>query len=359
MSIKIDSSIQMPISGRPIFIIGAGAIVRDAHLPAYKKANWPVEGIYDPDQGKAAFVAKQYNIPKVFESLQSLLESAPDDSVFDVAVPASALHEILPLIPVNACVLIQKPFGENLEQAKHLLAICRSKKFTAGVNFQMKFIPSVIAAKKLIDAGTIGHLHDMEIRMNIAHPWQLWPFLFGIPRMEMLYHSIHYIDLLKYFFGMPKTVYAKTWQHPKQMQLASTRSIIMLDYDKPIKAHINTNHGHEFGIKYQDSFIKWEGTHGAIRSSLGLNINFPEGIEDKFEFVVLEEGNVPEWKEFKLEGSWYPDAFVGSMADLLCYAEGSSKKMITSVDEAYRTMQLVEAAYLSSESGGTPIPENF
>jgi len=140
------------------------------------------------------------------------------------------------------------------------------------------------------------------------------------------------------------------------LQLASTRSVILLDYDKPIKAHINTNHGHEFGVKYQDSFIKWEGTHGAIRSSLGLNINFPEGVEDKFESIIIEEGKQPDWTEIKLEGSWYPDAFIGSMADLLCYLEGSSTTMITSVEEAYRTMQLVEAAYLSGENGGIPIP---
>ncbi|HPU57778.1 MAG TPA: gfo/Idh/MocA family oxidoreductase, partial [Verrucomicrobiota bacterium] len=36
-----------PSRPRPIVIIGAGGIVRDAHLPAYRKANFPVAGIYD------------------------------------------------------------------------------------------------------------------------------------------------------------------------------------------------------------------------------------------------------------------------------------------------------------------------
>ena len=87
--------------------------------------------------------------------------------------------------------------------------------------------------------------------MNIDHHWQLWPFLFSLPRMEMLYHSIHYMDLLKYFLGMPKSVYAKTTQHPNQMQLASTRSVILFDYDRPVRAFINTNHGHAFRPKHQ------------------------------------------------------------------------------------------------------------
>src|SRR3546814_17797127 len=89
---------------------------------------------------------------------------------------------------------------------------------------------------------------------------------------------------------MPDRVYAKTFQHPKQMQLASTRSVIIFDYeDQPIRAFVNTNHGHDFGIKHQDSFVKWEGDKGAIKATLGKNINFPKGEEDHFEYFLSGE----------------------------------------------------------------------
>ncbi|WP_020597175.1 Gfo/Idh/MocA family protein [Spirosoma panaciterrae] len=355
MSYVIDTSVQLPIRPRPISIIGAGAIVQDAHLPAYQKAGWPIEQIYDLDPAKARQVAQRFAIPKVAESLDQFIGQASPDAVFDVAVPAAALPMILPLLPECSVVLIQKPFGETLHEARQLLSICAQRQFTASVNMQMKFIPAVIAAKNLIAQGAIGELHDLEIRMNIDHPWQLWTFLFGLPRMEMLYHSIHYMDLLKYFFGMPKSVYAKTSQHPNQMQLASTRSVIIFDYDRPIRAFINTNHGHAFGTRHQESFIKWEGTQGAIKTTLGLNINFPQGVADTFEYVVLDEGQAPEWQSVQLRGSWYPDAFIGSMADLLCFADGSSQTHSTSVAEAVKTMQLVEAAYRSSDGGGISI----
>lgn len=352
MEFTIDSSIQLPARSHNIASIGAGAIVRDAHLPAYQKAGWPVQGIYDLNFQKAQELAKKFDIKKTHESLQSLIESATPETVFDVAVPASALSSILPFLPDGSTVMIQKPLGENIQEATKLWKLCKDKGLTAGVNFQMKFIPSVIAAKNLIKQGAIGNLHDMEIRMNIFHPWHLWTFLFDLPRMEMLYHSIHYMDMLKYFFGDPMRIYAKTWQHPLQMELASTRSIIFFDYDKPIKAHINTNHGHDFGLKHQDSFIKWEGTEGAIKATLGLNINFPHGIEDTFEFYSKVNDHVAEWQPVKVNGSWYPDAFIGSMADLLCYREGTSNEFATSIDEALKTMQIVEAAYESSDHGG-------
>ena len=43
----------MPKKLSPIIIIGTGGIVKDAHLPAYKKAGFEVNGLYDVDLEKA------------------------------------------------------------------------------------------------------------------------------------------------------------------------------------------------------------------------------------------------------------------------------------------------------------------
>jgi predicted dehydrogenase len=352
----IDYKPKMPLRPGPIAIIGAGGIVHDAHLPAYAKAGWEIAGIYDPVISKAQQLAEDFNIRKIFDSQKQMVREASEKTIFDVAVPASAIQHVLQGLPDGATVMIQKPMGENIQEATGILKICRDKHFTAAVNFQMRFIPAVQLAKAMIDKGLIGDLHDMEIRMNIYHPWHLWKFLYGIPRMEMLYHSIHYMDMIRYFFGEPVKIYAKTLKHPKMMQLASTRSVILLEYNDTIRAFINTNHGHEFGLKYQDSFIKFEGTRGAIRTTLGMNLDYPSGVPDTFEYVMLEKDKAPEWQAVQLEGTWFPDAFLASMANLMCYAEGSEKVLVNHVDSAYRTMQLVEAAYISSDSGGTIVP---
>ena len=351
----LSTDFELPRTPRPIVVIGAGGIVEEAHLPAYRKAGWPIHAIYDVQQEKASRLAAAFEIPTVYRTIDELVRDTPPDAVFDIAVPASKLVGILRQLPHGASVLMQKPMGETLNDAQEILRVCEAKQFTASVNFQMKLIPSIIAAKNLIDQGAIGDLHDMEIRMNIHHPWELWDFLFGLPRMEMLYHSIHYMDMIKYFLGMPERVYAKTFQHPKQMQLASTRSIIVFDYDKPIRAFVNTNHGHDFGLKHQDSFVKWEGTKGAIKATLGKNINFPEGEADRFEYFLSEDGS-DEWREEPIPGAWYPDAFMATMADLQCAVENPASAHVTSVKHAYDTMRLVEAAYLSNDNGGTAIP---
>ena len=55
----------MPSKRNPIIIIGIGGIVKDAHLPAYKKAGFEVAGLYDVDKEKAEVLAKDFEIISV------------------------------------------------------------------------------------------------------------------------------------------------------------------------------------------------------------------------------------------------------------------------------------------------------
>ncbi|MCL5004978.1 MAG: Gfo/Idh/MocA family oxidoreductase [Acidobacteria bacterium] len=352
---QLNQKPYLPEVSRPIVIIGAGGIVHDAHLPAYRKAGFRVVGIYDLNPGCARSLSTEFGIERVFPSLQSAANEAPAGAVFDVAVPASAIMEVLPHLPGGRGVLIQKPLGENLGEAKRIVELCRRKEFRAAVNFQLRYAPYVLAARSLLDQGVIGTLHDLEVRVSVFTPWHLWPFMQGIPRVEMLYHSIHYIDLLRSFLGEPGSVYAKTLKHPISPHLAPTRSTLILDYDDTIRACICANHGHIFGLRHQESFIKWEATKGAIIAKMGLLMNYPEGEPDQMEFCVLRDAKPPQWETVSLEGSWFPDAFVGTMASVMCWVDDPRKKAPTAVDDALKTMAVLETAYRSSDRGGEPI----
>ena len=166
---------------------------------------------------------------------------------------------------------------------------------------------------------------------------------------------MHYIDLIRSFLGDPGSVYAKTMKHPKMERLASTRSNLILNYGDTVRANITANHGHEFGLRHQESYVKWEGTEGAIKTRMGLLMDYPKGVPDEFEYCMLASGSAPEWTSLPIEGSWYPDAFIGPMSDLMCFLDGVIDTLPTSVEDAYRTMAVVEAAYESSASEGTAV----
>ncbi|WP_209332216.1 Gfo/Idh/MocA family protein [Lunatimonas salinarum] len=337
----------LPKNKKPIVIIGAGGIVADAHLPAYRKAGFEVLGIYDRLPEKAGKLATQYNIPNVCTSLDDLLRLGLENQcVYDIALPASTIINVLEKLPHGSGVLIQKPMGETIGEAQEILQLCRKNGLIAGINFQLRHAPYILMAKQLIDQGTIGDLHDIDVRVNTLTPWHLWDFLFDIPRMEILYNSIHYIDMIRYFLGNPNRVMAKTTKHPNMPRLANTRSSIILDYGEYIRANINTNHGHDFGTKHQESFFKFEGTRGAIKITAGLNLNYPKGLPDAFEYISLDDDQG--WQSHPCKGSWFPDAFIGPMTGLMCKLEDSSFQYINSVEDAIHTMVVVEKCYLSS-----------
>lgn len=357
MAFTPEQRALLPRAPRPIVILGAGGIVKDAHLPAYRMAGFQVDGLFDPDQAKAKALAESFGVTRVFSTQAEAVSAAPANAVFDVAVPASALPSVLNGLPDRAAVLIQKPFGENLPEARALLALCQKKQLQAAVNFQLRYAPCIAAARNLIAQGAIGEVHDLEVRVTVYMPWQLWTFLNGIPRVEILYHSIHYVDLIRSFLGEPKGVYAKTVKHPLTQHLASTRTTIALDYGELIRANIETNHGHLFGRKHQESYVKWEGTRGAIKAKLGLLLDYPTGEPDALEICALDSAGKPSpWESIPLEGNWYPHAFVGTMASLMRFANGETAELPTRVTDSFQTMAVVEAAYQSSAQGATPIP---
>ena len=54
----------------------------------------------------------------------------------------------------------------------------------AGINFQLRYAPYILAAKELISKNEIGELNDIEINVNVYTPWHLWDFLFTSPRLK-------------------------------------------------------------------------------------------------------------------------------------------------------------------------------
>ncbi len=355
---NIEYKPVLPQNPFPIVIIGAGGIVNDAHLPAYKKAGFNVVGIVNRTKEKAQLLAKRFNIPNVYDSVADAVAKAPANAVYDITIMPAQFVETLEQLPDGSAVLIQKPMGDYFWQSKEILSVCKRKKLVAAINCQLRFAPFVSAARNMIKQGLIGELYDMEVRVTLKTPWELFPHVMVHPRLEIQYHSIHYIDLIRSFLGDPKTVMAKTLKPPAKT-LSSTRSTILFDYGDTIHAVINTNHDHVFGPHNEESFIKWEGTKGAIKAKMGLLMDYPNGVPDLFEYCLLEEGKKPEWKTIQLEGSWFPDAFIGTMSSLMRYKESSSAILPTSVEDVIKTMAVVESAYISSDNGGVVVAERF
>ncbi len=348
---SIDSIKQSwPTAGspKPIVIIGTGGIVRDAHIPAYRKAGFGIAGVFDIDMEAARRTSDIAGGVPVFETLAQC--AAMEDVVFDLATPPGAHAEILRQLPQGSAVLMQKPMGANLDEGLEILSICRERRHVAAVNFQLRFAPMAIALKGIIDRGMIGTVTDVSINVAVHTPWELFPFLESLDRVEIAVHSIHYLDLLRHLLGEPEGVYARSIAHPDS-RLEQTRTSAILNYGETVRCSLAVNHHHDFGPEFEAADIKIEGLKGAAVARIGVLRDYPNGMDDALKLNLGDR-----WEDVPLCGNWFIEAFTGPMANLQRVIAKQDDHLVSGVEDAISTMALVEAAYRSSESGGEPIP---
>jgi len=337
-----------PSQPRPIALIGGGAIVRTAHLPAYRRLGYPVAGVFDVNCASARQTAAMFDIDRVFHSLDEAC--ALEGVVYDLAVPGDQILEILKRLPEGSGVLMQKPMGADLAEAGRIRQTVHDRGLVAAVNLQLRFSPGMLALRDLMDQGVLGTLVDIDVRIVIDQPWHNWPFLEGAPRLEVPYHSIHYLDAIRSIAGEPEGVYCRAVPHPELPRLRDTRSSIILDYGERIRCSLVLNHTHRAGPKYRESLMLLEGTLGAVRLTWGVNLSYPTGPADTMEIFSDEA-----WRAQPLRGSWFTEAFEGPMSNLQRVIAGEDPALVSSVDDAIKTMAIVEACYESSQHGSVPI----
>lgn len=340
--------LEIPTEHRlPIAIIGAGGIVDGAHLPAYKKAGLVVDAITDLDLAKAHDVASRHGIPNVYASVDELLERS-NAGVIDIAVPSIAQPEIFAKVAGSKRnILAQKPMAPTIEEGLAMADLVDSHTIVAGVNQQLRFEEGVAAAYKMVSLGWIGTVTNMSITVNLATPWEMWPWAKDLDRLEVMLHSIHYHDLIRWFLGDPHSVFCAAGRTKDQYPKGETRTISTAVYDSGVTSLVHANHVNRGGDNLAQFRI--DGDKGSIRGTLGLLYDYPNGRVDTVEVNSLAlptDG----WLPYPVTTRWFPDAFIGTMGSVLA-AIVTGSPVRSSVRDNVKTLKLVDALYRSMDSG--------
>lgn len=348
----LRQSWPMPTRPRPITVIGCGAIVRDAHLPAYRKAGFPVAGVFDVNHETAVALAEDFDVPSVHVTLNDALAACGTEGVFDLALPPAVLLDTVRLLPERSVALLQKPLGPDGAAARAIVAQLDKRRITAATNFQLRFTPSMMVIEDAVRKGLFGEVVDVDIHLAVYMPWELWSFIPHMPAVELPLHSIHYLDWIRGLLGEPDSIYAKAVKHPRYRDQADARSSIILDYGDRVRCALSLNHTYNKGPKHIDATIRVEGTKGAAHLTLGYLLDYVRPVPETLE--ICFEGQ--EWIELPLFGARAPDSFAYVQANLQRFAAGEDDRLITDVHDSIHTMFLVDAGLKSSRQGGV-VPE--
>jgi predicted dehydrogenase len=163
--------------------------------------------------------------------------------------------------------------------------------------------------------------------------------------------SIHHLDTFRYWFGDPESIYCSVRSDPRtQFPHRDGICTYILHYANQLQCvgvdDIWTGPSKEGCPK--EIYIRWriEGTNGLAIGDIGW-CKDPYTTPSTIRYASKgdKEFHSPEWSE-----SWFPDAFIGTMAQLLIALESKNEPAISGRDNL-KTMALVEAAYSSAEQG--------
>jgi predicted dehydrogenase len=345
----IDDRIALPPkTDYGIGVVGCGGIVNYAHLPAYRAHGFRVVACHDRDRAAAERTARDHGIPRVAADLDDLLAD-PAVAIVDVAVTPWAQAEVAErAIAAGKHLLCQKPLAMDYPTAARLVGLAEAAGVKLAVNQQMRWDAGIAVSRQLIAQGALGEPADARIEVSVRTPWHLWPWIAQSERLEVMYHSIHYLDGLRALFGDPLRVTARHGRWPGQTEVGETRTTTVLEFPGDLRALVDVNH-HDWTLGAYARF-RWLGTGGVVEGTLGLLYDYPTGRVDTLRYQPNAEPRA--WHEATLSTWWIPDAFAGPMASLMAAVQDGGEPA-TSGRDNLGTVAAVLAAYRSAAEGRT------
>lgn len=326
--------------------IGAGAIMAEQHLEAYRQAGFPVVAIASRTRANAATVAERYGIDTVHDTPQDLIRD-PKIEILDIAFPPDQQPELIRLAltqPHIKGILAQKPLALSLDDAVALRDEAAAAGKILSVNQNMRYDQSIRVLKQLLDRGALGDPVFAAIDMHAVPHWQT--FLAEYDRLTLSNMSVHHLDTLRYLFGEPTEIYTASRTDPRT-EFDHTDGIVAstLRFENGVLAVSREDvwGGPREEAFDSDFFISWrvEGTRGVAKGTIGWPEGKPSTLSYNSAIETDGEWVTPEW-----ETHWFPHAFIGVMEQLQ-HAVGSGEAPALTVADNVRTMALIEAGYRS------------
>lgn len=332
------------MSGHGVAVLGAGAIARTAHLPAYDGMDLDVVGLWSRDQER---LRAEHPGRRCYATVAELLADERV-TVVDIATPPGPRLALLEAaIEAGKHVLLQKPAVRAAEELPRLLALdvrARSAGLKVAVNQNARWAPAWRAVTLLLRDGAIGevvgitHHHDKPLPPLVDTPFD------ELAQMLLVDYLNHWFDITAQWLqparietvaahssrvpGQPDNA-RNPWHATAQLTATTGASATL----RIVGDAVSAQHGCPFWV---------HGTTGTIRGSILRGTDA----------VTLETGRGT--REIALAGEWFVDGFAGTMRELLAAIDEDREPEhdVPSIVDATLTAY---AARDSALAGGAPV----
>jgi predicted dehydrogenase len=191
-------------------IIGSGSIARNAHVPGYRaQKDAEITAVCDVIPGRAEAFAKEFQIPRAYDSYLEMLASEPLD-VVSVCTPNFAHHDTaIAALNTGLHVLCEKPIAMNLAEAREMVAAAHRHKRVLQIGLHWRFTSEAQLLKRMIDAGELGQIYYGEatcLRRRGIPSWGVFTQKELQGGGALIDIGVHTLDHTMWLMGNPRPV---------------------------------------------------------------------------------------------------------------------------------------------------------
>jgi len=324
-----------------IGMVGCG-VISEWHLKTWRQLAPEAEVVACADIKfeRAQRRAEEFAIAHAYATHQEMFDKESLDIV-DITAPETA-H--LPIVQEAAArglhVLCQKPFASTLEEGRTMVECCERAGVSLMVHHNFRWQPRFRKIKELIAQGAVGRPYWAHIlmRWNYVVPdgegrtglMEIQPFFADYPRLNLFVEGIHFLDLLRGWFGNPTSVSALT-RHVSPIVQGDVFFTVTVEFADVVAQVEDSWLTFGPGIFGQTTVA---GTEGTLLDSEGGLVCYRSG--GAVERIPVNEGQS------------FLDGFIGVQRHFLdCLRRGSEPE--TSGRDNLQTLALVFAAYESAD----------
>lgn len=216
-------------------LLGAG-LIAPFHARALKASNVAeLVAVADTDPARRDKLAAEFACTR-YPTLEAMLEDAAID-VVSVLTPNHLHYDaVLKAAHAGKHVLIEKPPALSLREVDEMAAACAAAGVKASVTVQCRTRQAVQAVRQAIRGGRFGRIHHADAYMKWFrsadyYRMDAWRMSRRSGAGVTIQQAFHYVDLLQYLVGPPRTVHARmrNLAHP-EVDLEDTL-LAFIDYE--------------------------------------------------------------------------------------------------------------------------------
>ncbi|WP_205620564.1 Gfo/Idh/MocA family protein [Nisaea denitrificans] len=227
-------------------MVGGGYFGR-FHINAWRRIeDVDLVGVADLSETCRSELATLYPELVLQPDIGSLLTAGSPD-ILDVAVPPAHQADLIrPLLGKIPTIICQKPFCRTLAEAEDLVNAADQAGTTLIVHENFRFMPWYRAIRDEIDNGRSGAVRQACFRLRPGDGRGVEAYLLRQPyfhKMErFLVHEtgIHWIDVFRYLFGEPQTIYADLWRANPTIK-GEDAGLLILTWPNGLRATLDAN----------------------------------------------------------------------------------------------------------------------